>query len=85
MKRIGRRELRGKRLAEECAKAAICHADFQVGDTVVDTCWGLIDPMTDDAWPECRSCGAFYLNLPEAAGDFVLERMKSERLSKVEL
>lgn len=74
MKRISRARLRGKRLTSECYKAKICHDDFTIGDKTYDTCWGLIDPMTDDTWPECSVCNAFYLNameltIPKEGGD----------------
>ena len=73
MKHIGRAKLRGKKLAGECYKAHICHEDFTIGDKCYDTCWGLIDPMTDDTWPECHTCKAFYLNAMGIANQKVVD------------
>jgi len=66
MRHIGRAKLRGRKLLDECYRATICHDDFAVGDVTVDTCWGLVDRMTEEPWDECRACRAYCSNVPES-------------------
>lgn len=65
MSKMSRAKLRGRKLLDDCYRATVCHGDFMVGDVSVDTCWGLVDPKTDDAWDECRGCRAYCNNVPE--------------------
>ena len=75
MNHIGRAKLRGAKLTGNCYRARICHGDFKVNGISVDTCWGLIDPMTDDTWPECAECKAYCNNVPSAEhwADYIKE------------
>lgn len=69
--RHGRVALRGKPLKPECYKARVMHNDFQTDKGFYDTCWGLIDPMTEDDWPECQTCKAHAPNMPLLTKDII--------------
>ncbi|MDD7369531.1 MAG: hypothetical protein SOW20_03280 [Berryella intestinalis] len=66
-RRHGRLYLRGRRLGRDCYRAMIAHDDFRVGGDSYDTCWGLEDPATGDAPPECWGCRAFCMNVPSSS------------------
>lgn len=64
MKKINRNILRGKPLDELCKKARTTTKECGEFDNRV-FCYGLIDPMLDEALEMCKACNAYVINAPQ--------------------